>query len=117
MILGFYFVVSEAVICTEAEKNDGERQILLVPLIRDKPKAPEWNPRLALEHWELNSACWACAKPAGPLSSSLWLRNLCRRVLRSPSLTQSFLCRTCVASTWPQSPCLTGRRVSKSLLG
>lgn len=43
MILGFYFVVSEAVICTEAEKNDGERQILLVPLIRDKPKAPEWN--------------------------------------------------------------------------
>lgn len=36
MILGFYFVVSEVVICTKAEKNEGERQILLIPLIRDK---------------------------------------------------------------------------------
>lgn len=35
MILGFYFVVSEVVICTEAEKNEGKIQILLIPLIRD----------------------------------------------------------------------------------
>lgn len=48
MILGFYFVVSEVVISTETEKNEGERQTLFILLMRDKPKAPEWNRRHCL---------------------------------------------------------------------
>lgn len=68
LMLGFYFVISEVVISTQAGKNEvHERQTLLTPLIRDKPKAPEWNPRHCLEHWKLNFACWASTIPAGPL--------------------------------------------------
>lgn len=47
-ILGFYFVISEVVISTNRAPKKGQRQTLLTPLIRDKPKAPDLTPRPCL---------------------------------------------------------------------